>query len=229
VVFERFSNREDMATLQQLDALFNVNAAERRALRWRIADMHRVEGERGKALEIVAELIEDKPSEEPVPTRERIALVADLVWMLRLEGREDDALAEIHRWLVVGQPGSGETYREEYSPLLLERARLHLAAQRRAEAARDLQEFFQRVPAESISHAEYAEGRLMEGMIEEDAGKLARPGSRERGVIGMKAICRRARSLRPAAWNRFTSATRSPPTPSSPPGPARSPPMKPCK
>jgi tetratricopeptide (TPR) repeat protein len=134
--------------------------------------MHRVEGERGKALEIVAALIEDKPSEEPIPTRERIALVADLVWMLRLEGREDDALAEIHRWLVVGQPGSGETYREEYLPLLLERARLHLAAQRRAEAARDLQEFFQRVPAESISHAEYAEGRLMEGMIEEDAGNL---------------------------------------------------------
>jgi serine/threonine protein kinase len=183
VVFERQSNRADIEAYQQLDEFFNEDDAERRALLWRIADMHRVEGERDKAMEIVAGMIDDNP----VPARERIAMVADLAWMLRLEGHADDALREIERWLVDdAAPGNGDepTYREQYLPLLVERARLRIAEGQLDDAQADLDEFFDRVPVERLTYAEFAEACLLRGLIEEQRGDL--PKAREFWLRGAR-------------------------------------------
>ncbi|MEQ8790886.1 MAG: protein kinase [Pirellulaceae bacterium] len=168
VVFEREANRSDIEAAQQLDEFFNEDETERRALRWRVADMHRVEGDRQKAMEIVADMIDDKPGVE-VPVRERIALVADLAWMLRLEGRSDDALREIERWLVVegGDANGPPEYNEEYLPLLLERARMRIVANQLDEAENDLEVFFDRVPVERQPYSEFANACLLKGMVEE--------------------------------------------------------------
>jgi tRNA A-37 threonylcarbamoyl transferase component Bud32/tetratricopeptide (TPR) repeat protein len=164
---------DDLLLAVELDQAFNENAAQRRDTRWRLADAYRVDvvyrnnpASYANAEEILRELIEEQPGETPVSSRERTALVSDLVWTFLEQGKTDEARREVERWLL----DSRGSPRNEYLPLLIDRARLAYLAEDRESAMRDLDEFFARVDEKKTSHAEFAAACLLKGMIHEDLG-----------------------------------------------------------
>jgi tetratricopeptide (TPR) repeat protein len=175
LLFDDEAGRDLDNAFDLLEALGD-DPARLRQLHWRRADRHRVDGEREEAIQIVKGLIEQgsldpqqnmNMEEQRSLVKERIALVADLAWMLRLEGKRDQAIEAIESWL---------ERNEEYQPLLVERARIYVAdalaedsgsdaAKESFESARkDLQTFFE-IELERLTHAEFATACLLNGIV----------------------------------------------------------------
>ena len=165
LALERENTTAMLQRAVRLGDLFNEDALSRRQTRWRQADAYRMNGQLDKALEVLQSLVAD-----PDPTigaSERIAIIADLAWVLGHAGRDDEALALVDRWLTFPEDG----YEPVWLPLLLERARIEFRRGDRAAAEQSLQDFFRLVPVNSIPYSTFAEACLLRGWLLKQAGQ----------------------------------------------------------
>ncbi len=107
-----------------------------------------------------------------------LLLAAEYGWLMREAGTPRLALEEIDQRLFV----KAGTYRREYLPLLLERARLHVALKQPEQAEKDLEEYFRATPAADRHARTVAEASLMLGLLREQRGDHA--GARQAWLQG---------------------------------------------
>jgi hypothetical protein len=163
----------DLELAAAMHDLLESDARSRRAVRWRLADAHRVVRRDGEAEAILRDLVVDND----VGSRERCALVSDLAWLLRNDGRPGEA------WDLLDHPPGRFADEDDKLPLCVERARL-LVTRNEVDAARDeLDEFLRFRTPERFDHGIYAEACALRGMLlwnegqREDAEKIWSEGT----------------------------------------------------
>jgi WD40 repeat protein len=101
---------------------------------------------------------------------QRAILVEHYCWVLRERGSPAEALAQLEAQVL---EGSGVYRSGFFVPLLLERARDHVALGRWAEAEKDLDDYFARVPPGGGEYFHHAIGCLIRGFLRERRGDPA--------------------------------------------------------
>ena len=94
------------------------------------------------------------------------ALLEDYCWLLRCRGESERALTILDQWLF-GPSGEIREDHGSFAPLLLERARLHVALKQPDDAAADLRKFFDNAPKEGHAYPDIATAALMQGFLQE--------------------------------------------------------------
>ncbi|QDS89229.1 Serine/threonine-protein kinase PknD [Rosistilla ulvae] len=174
-----FLTEGDADALRSAIDLFSEDPAWRRMAVWRWCDVIRCDRSltpHEARLQAIPELrsLLDEIDQLPQPDEiERAAILSDLVWMLILEQRYDDALQTIAPWL----DDDIDKIASAHLPLLIDRARIAHAQEDLPAAQRDLEAFLQRVdpktPIEGIHYSHFSEACGILGIILEDQGDIA--------------------------------------------------------
>ncbi|MCA9235244.1 MAG: serine/threonine protein kinase [Planctomycetales bacterium] len=151
----------DLELAAAMHDLLEGDAKSRRAVRWRLADAHRVMHHDGEAEAILRDLIADNQ----LQARERCALISDLAWLLRNDGRPGDA------WDLLNDPPGEFADEDDKLPLCVERARLLLARNDEDAAVDELDQFLKFKSPERFDHGVYAEACALRGMLLWNQGK----------------------------------------------------------
>ncbi len=130
---------------------------------------YELEGDRKRALALAETLLGEHPSLTEDKGFRWFQICETYTWLLRLNGENHRALKELDRRLYT-RPG---VYREQHVPLLVERARIHVALDQWEKADEDLAEFFRLQPLESRNYQHHAAACLLRGFSYERRGDLA--------------------------------------------------------
>jgi tetratricopeptide (TPR) repeat protein/predicted Ser/Thr protein kinase len=131
---------------------------------------YELEGDRKRAIALAETLFGEHPSLTDDTGFRWFQICETYTWLLRLNGENHRALKELDLRLYA-RPG---VYREQHVPLLVERARIHVALDQWEEADEDLAEFFRLKPLESRNyHIHHAAACLLRGFSYERRGDLA--------------------------------------------------------
>lgn len=122
-------------------------------------------GDNVHGLRVAANVL-DTAQESTLSLVDRIWLVEEYCWMLRLEGQASQALELVTRRLET-QPGE---IAQEWLPLLVERARILAALDRPEEATRDLDLLLARIPRGELLYRHYSAAKLLQGFLRADQG-----------------------------------------------------------
>jgi tRNA A-37 threonylcarbamoyl transferase component Bud32 len=155
------TTQKDLERVQRairIEELINESPYERRMTRWRLMDAYRVAGNLPAALVEVNTLL----SQRDLPLDERAAFLREKVWMV-IETRKSDQLAAALE--EVNQLLEANPTDPVMLPLLLERARVHVAEERWSAADRDVDEFFARADKGQLDYADWADASLLRGFL----------------------------------------------------------------
>ncbi len=142
---------------------FEERSFARNSLKFALLRAFRAEGREDQALQYARELVRTFPLDlSPVAT---IPSLAELSWLLRLNGEPEEALRELDRHLL---DGKGDC-RKGMELLLLERARVLTALGRPQEAERAIEVLFGRLGRDQIDF-EYQAASLVRGFLRERRG-----------------------------------------------------------
>jgi tetratricopeptide (TPR) repeat protein len=166
-------NPEALRPLERLVALQDLLFGEHGGgnnLRIKLLYAYRAAGRNREALDLTEEALRlDSDPNASGHGSELRGLVEQYGWLQRERGRVDEALAEVnHRQTA---PGGG--HEPEALPLLVERARLQVAARRWQEAENDLDELFRLVPAGKLDYRQFSAACLLRGFLRERRGDAA--------------------------------------------------------
>lgn len=174
-----FLTEGDPEALRSAIELFSENRTWRRMAVWRWCDAIRCDRRvtpheaRLQAIPELQQLLAEVDSLAKPDETERAAMLSDLVWMLMLEERFDEAKQLIQPWL----DEDTAKIATAHLPLLIDRARLAYAASDLPAAKRDLEAFLNRVdpttPMEGIHYSHYGEACGILGIILDDQGDHA--------------------------------------------------------
>lgn len=151
----------DLELAAAMHDLLEADAKSRRAVRWRLADAHRVVRHDGEAEAILRDLIADDDADP----RERCALISDLAWLLRNDDRSGEA------WDLLDDPPGRFDDEADALPLRVERARLLLARNDVDGASDELGQFLQFKTPGRFDHGIFAEACALRGMLLWNEGK----------------------------------------------------------
>ena len=136
---------------------------QRQSMTLRLIDTLRVVGRVEEARQVAFEQL----NQGNLIPRYRVQLLSDIAWM-RIEtgkvGDALDALDTLDRALASGGDALPTAL------LLVDRARVKCILEKPAEAETDLDTFFKRAPLEQLEYAEYAEARILQGLIRDRRG-----------------------------------------------------------
>ncbi len=130
---------------------------------------YEIEGDRKRAIALAEILFREHPSLTEANAFRWFQICETYTWLLRLNGESHRALAELNRRLYV-RPG---VYQEQHVPLLVERARIHVALDQWEKADEDLAEFARLQPSGSRNYHHHAGACLLRGFSCERRGDLA--------------------------------------------------------
>jgi tRNA A-37 threonylcarbamoyl transferase component Bud32/tetratricopeptide (TPR) repeat protein len=161
--FHTEANLEKLLQAWRVEEILSESAYERRVTRWLLVDAYRILGQHVWARIVLDRLL----GEKDLSLTERVALVRESVWM-HIEGqRPREGLKAIERL-------RGHSPDRQVLPLLLERARVHVALENWDQADRDMTEFFRQAgdrPATRLDYADWADGCLLQGLLLERQGQ----------------------------------------------------------
>ncbi|QDV69190.1 Serine/threonine-protein kinase PknD [Rosistilla carotiformis] len=171
-----FLTEGDAEALRSTIDLFSEDPTWRRMAIWRWCDAIRCDRHltpheaRMQALPELRSLLDEIAGLSKPDEIERTAMLGDLVWMLILEKRYDEALQAISPWL----HDDIDQIATVHLPLLIDRARLAYAQGDATAARRDLEAFLARVdpkrPIEGIHYSHFSEACGILGIILEEQG-----------------------------------------------------------
>jgi tetratricopeptide (TPR) repeat protein len=131
-------------------------------IRWRLIDAYRRVGRDAEALQLLEALLSERLRYD-----DRIGLTKDYCWMKILAGRPKDALPMIDRFVEKGS----EEYDPALLPLLIDRARLHVALGRFDRAEDDVDRALREVNTDRFIYPQYAEACLLRGALWNHRGR----------------------------------------------------------
>jgi hypothetical protein len=165
----------------EADRLLGEPGYERRMLTWRLADRYRLNGRADEALA----LVESLRTGPDLPEDERLAFERDRVWMLIESDRDGTGAALRAVDELLADPGLA-TLRH---PLRLDRARALVAAGKRPEAERELDDFFADADRTGLEgtpqeYADFADACLLAGFLRAECDDPAAAAAAwERGLL----------------------------------------------
>ena len=172
-----YVNQGDADSLQRSADLFSDSPQLRRHTLWRWCDAIRCdlttseEQGRSSAIPVMKDLVREVRELSSRNELEYTTLVSDLVWMLLVEGNEDEALEYLKPHLEMAL----EDVPIEHLPLVIERARIAYRRRDLATAKKDLEHVVATIdpkkPQPGIHYAHYSEACGLLGMIHEDQEK----------------------------------------------------------
>ncbi|MFO0905054.1 MAG: serine/threonine-protein kinase [Pirellulales bacterium] len=126
---------------------------------------YRMLAQEDRALQLAAEIHETQRDAE-LSQLDRIWLAEEFSWLLRRQGRVDQARDFINVRL---QPQPGR-WNIDWLPLLVERARVEVADGNLVQAERDLATLFEQLPVGRMTYRHYSAARLLQGCLRDMQG-----------------------------------------------------------
>jgi tetratricopeptide (TPR) repeat protein len=147
---------------------FQIPKSGRLNLRGAYLRGYHFDGKLDQALQVADELLTDdaywpggRLPRDVIPVVERVS------WILRQKGQAQAALTNINQYLA-----KDLSLAKDFKPLLLERARIHVALKQWDEAEKDIDEVL-RLPATNLGYLRYADAHLAQGFLRQRRGDSA--------------------------------------------------------
>ncbi len=180
IAYDNEGDVEDLRNSIRSVKLFGGTPLWSRIARWRLSDALRCsprltpEQGRAEAIPLLQGLLKEVAQEAAPDEVERVTLIGDLLWMLLLDKKFDEAQQLLQPFL----GADSSDLRTQWLPLLVQRARLRHAQGDLAGAVADLESFVNQVnpkaPPPGVNYSPYSEASAMLGMFYFDQGDQAK-------------------------------------------------------